>query len=41
MTRSTLDEAKGAYKDKDMIIEAMKDSVTVTHFVRPIYNFKA
>lgn len=37
----TVDEVKGAYKDKDMIIEAIKDTVKITNFVKPIYNFKA
>jgi len=40
-TKNTLDEAPGAYKDKDMIIKAMEDTVEVKKFVKPIYNFKA
>lgn len=41
LNESSLDEAKGAYKDKDMILEAIKETVDVKHFVKPIYNFKA
>jgi len=41
LTKDTLDEVKGAYKDKDLILEMIKDTVEVTNFVKPIYNFKA
>lgn len=41
LSENTLDEAKGAYKDKDMILEVIKETVDVKHFVKPIYNFKA
>lgn len=37
----TLDEAPGAYKDKDLILENIKDTVEVVEMVKPIYNFKA
>lgn len=37
----TLDEAKGAYKSKDLILEMIKDTVDVVNFVKPVYNFKA
>ncbi len=40
LTEDSLDEAKGAYKDKDLIIEMIKDTVDIVHFVKPIYNFK-
>ncbi len=41
LTSKTLDEAKGAYKPKELILESIKDSVDVVNFVKPIYNFKA
>ena len=37
----TLDEAKGAYKDKNLILDAIRPTVKVLRFVRPIYNLKA
>lgn len=41
MHKGTLDEAKAAYKDKKLILEAIRDNVEITEFVRPVYNFKA
>ena len=41
LNEGSLDEAKSAYKDKEMIINAIQDTVEITHFVKPIYNFKA
>lgn len=38
---ATLDEAPMAYKPKEMILEAIKDTVEVVDFLKPIYNFKA
>ena len=38
---NTLDEAPGAYKDKDVIIANIKDTVDIIEFVKPFYNFKA
>ena len=38
---STLDESPDAYKDKDMIIENIKETVDIISFVKPIWNFKA
>lgn len=38
---STLDEAPGAYKDADKIIESVADTVDVVQVMRPVYNFKA
>jgi len=38
---STLDESPMAYKDKNIIIEAIKDSVDIECIAKPIYNFKA
>lgn len=41
LSQETLDEAKGAYKNKDLILEMIQDTVEVNHWVKPIYNFKA
>jgi RNA-splicing ligase RtcB len=41
LNQNTLDESKGAYKDKEMILSMIKETVDVIHFVKPIYNFKA
>jgi tRNA-splicing ligase RtcB (3'-phosphate/5'-hydroxy nucleic acid ligase) len=41
LDESTLDESKGAYKDKDMILEMIKETVEVVEFVKPIFNFKS
>ncbi len=38
--RQTLDESPMAYKDKDVIMEAIKDTATVIDSVRPIMNIK-
>lgn len=40
-TVETLDEAPGAYKPMDLILEAIKDTVEVKSMVKPVYNFKA
>jgi len=37
----TLDEAPMAYKDKDIIIENIKETVDIIEMIKPIYNFKA
>ncbi len=39
--KSTLDEAPMAYKDKALIIEAIKDTATILDTVKPILNIKA
>lgn len=39
--KSTLDEAPGAYKDPDYIIDKLGASVEITHRLHPIYNFKS
>lgn len=39
--KSTLDESPMAYKDKNMIIEAIKDTATIIDTVKPILNIKA
>ena len=38
---STIDESPFAYKPKELIVDAMKDSVDVVHELKVIYNFKA
>jgi tRNA-splicing ligase RtcB (3'-phosphate/5'-hydroxy nucleic acid ligase) len=40
-TQNTIDESPMVYKDKDIIIEAIKDTVNVDFLMKPIYNFKA
>lgn len=37
----TLDEAPGAYKPMDLILENIKETVDVIEFIKPAYNFKA
>ncbi|WP_291527956.1 RtcB family protein [Bacteroides sp. UBA939] len=39
--RSTLDESPMAYKDKNIIMEAIKDTATVIDAIRPVMNIKA
>jgi len=39
-TIETIDEAPGAYKDKQTIIDNIKDTVDIIDFVKPVYNFK-
>ena len=36
-----VDEAPQAYKDKDVILKNIADTVEVVNWVKPIYNFKA
>jgi len=38
---STLDEAPMAYKSKDTIIDAIKETVDIVSMLKPFYNFKA
>jgi tRNA-splicing ligase RtcB len=38
---STLDEAPGAYKDKQLILDNIAETVDIVDFIKPIYNFKA
>jgi tRNA-splicing ligase RtcB len=40
-TRDTIDEAPLAYKDKDIIVEAVAETVDIEFFMKPVYNFKA
>ena len=39
--KSTLDESPMAYKDKDVIIEAIQDTATIIDTIKPILNIKA
>ena len=39
--KNTLDEAPEAYKNKDAIIDNIKETVDIIDFIKPIYNFKA
>ncbi len=41
VSRDTLDESPEAYRPMAELISEMKDSVTVRHHLKPIYNFKA
>ena len=38
---TTLDEAPAAYKDMQVILDCIKDTVDVVDMIRPVYNFKA
>ena len=40
-TLNTLDESPMAYKDKDIIIDAIKEPVDIQFLMKPIYNFKS
>ncbi|NLY91574.1 MAG: RtcB family protein [Firmicutes bacterium] len=40
-TKETIDEAPDAYKDKELIIRNISETVAINDFVKPIYNFKA
>ena len=39
--KSTLDESPMAYKDKGVIIKAIRDTATILDTVKPILNIKA
>lgn len=41
ISNGTLDESPMAYKDKDLILEAIKPTAKVNFLIKPIYNFKA
>lgn len=41
LSQETLDEAKGAYKNPELIKEMIKDTITIDNFVKPVYNLKA
>ncbi len=40
-SKETLDEAPGAYKDMNLIIDNIKETVEVIEMIKPVYNFKA
>jgi len=40
VSKATLDEAPGAYKDPQEIIDAIGDSVEISQIMRPVYNYK-
>jgi RNA-splicing ligase RtcB len=40
LNNNSLDEVAGAYKDTDLILEAIKPTANVLHYVKPVYNFK-
>ncbi len=39
--RTTVDEAPFAYKPMEEIVQNIRDTVTIDHHIRPLYNFKA
>lgn len=41
INKKTLDEAPDAYKDSQLIIDAIGETVDVNFIMKPIYNFKA
>lgn len=41
ISTNTLDEAPMAYKDMNVIVNAVKDTVEITDIIKPVYNFKA
>ncbi len=41
VNKSTLDEAPQAYKDKDLIVRNITETVDIEFFMKPVYNFKA
>ena len=41
INKDTLDEAPFAYRSFNDIAETVKDTVTITNILRPVYNFKA
>lgn len=41
VNKRTLDEAPMAYKDKDLIIDAIKDTANIIDSIKPILNIKA
>jgi len=41
VSKSTLDEAPGAYKNPEEIIKYMREAIDVITIIKPLYNFKA
>lgn len=40
-TQETIDESPRAYKNKETIVSAIEETVSIDFFLKPIYNFKA
>jgi len=40
-TKNTIDEAPGAYKDMNIILDNISETVDVIDMIKPVYNFKA
>lgn len=41
ISHHTLDEAPMAYKDKEVILKSIHDTVEIVEIIKPVYNFKA
>jgi len=41
VSRNTLDEAPGAYKPKEVILNEIGDTIDIQFMMKPVYNFKA
>jgi len=41
INKDTLDEAPFAYRALEDITEVIKETVTITKIIKPIYNYKA
>ena len=39
--KNTIDESPDAYKDKNVVLDNIKETVEIHNFIKPIYNFKA
>lgn len=39
--QKTIDESPMAYKDKNRLLNYLKETVKITHIAKPVYNFKA
>lgn len=41
VNESTIDESPFAYKDKQLIIDSIQDTIEIVKMIKPVYNFKA
>ena len=41
ISKNTIDESPKAYKQKEEIIEFIKETIDISHIITPIYNFKS
>ena len=41
LSHRTLDETPMAYKDKQVILEHLNETVKIIEIIKPVYNFKA